>query len=176
MNKQLIALAALISIAGAAGAQTTLGTGASAQSGVAIGTGAIQADVTGDLFGTGTPVNYRGGVAIGNGAFAAGKNIALGDGLQAMQDGVPNSYSLVIGGLNYNNGQVELRRIVGQARGIFGTDGMNVEQGQEFATNARDQAVMSSNAYTDYSVGVVATVADNAYSLAGTANNRANSA
>jgi hypothetical protein len=145
----LIAAAALFVIAGTASAQsTTVGTGATAQTGVAIGNNATQANVTGDIFGTGTPVNYTGGIAIGNGAFAAGKNIALGDGLQAIQDGVPNSYSLVIGGLNYNNGLVEYRRVVGMANGLFTNDGANLGQ----VWQARDQAISTSNAYTDMSL------------------------
>lgn len=143
----IIVAAALIAIASTAGAQTVAGTGAFAQSGVSIGNNAMSGDVAAGTLSPTQPA-YTGGIAIGNGAHASGKNIAIGDGISAPQDGVAGMYTLAIGGLNMNNGQIELRRVVGMADGLFGNDGANL--GLVWA--ARDLAISTSNSYTDMTI------------------------
>jgi hypothetical protein len=133
--------------AGAATAQTTLGAGTSAQSGVAIGTRATSGDTAAGIFSPTQPV-YTGAIAIGNGANASGKNIAIGDGISAPQDGVAGMYTFAIGGLNSNNGLIEMRRLVGMANGIFTNDGANMGQ----LWQARDLAISTSNSYTNTSL------------------------
>lgn len=139
------AFAAFLTIvAGAASAQTTLGTGAFAQSGVSIGRNAMSGDVAAGFFSPTQPA-YTGAIAIGNGANASGKNIAIGDGINAPQDGIEGNYTLAIGGLNYNTGTIDLRRVVGMANGIFANDGATLGQVQNYYSLA--------NSYTDTRFG-----------------------
>lgn len=163
LNKFLVA--ALISVAGASAfAQTTLGTGSYAQSGIAIGKNAISGDLAAGYFSPTQPA-YTGGIAIGNGANATGKNIAIGDGISAPQDGIEGNYTFAIGGLNFNTGTIDLRRVVGMADGLHQNDGANL--GQVWA--ARDAAIASANSYTDATASTL-------NSRITTVQNRANSA
>ena len=153
-----------------ASAQTTVGTGAYAQSGTAIGAGASQVDVTYDSsYGTLAGKTFTKGIAIGEGTSAAGNDIVIGSGLSAPFDGNGGS-KFVIGGLQ-SDGQVVYRRMVGVAAGYFQNDGANLGQVWE----ARDAAISTSNRYTDASLepvtlrlGNAETVAGNAYTLATT--------
>ncbi|WP_423600935.1 hypothetical protein [Roseateles sp. MS654] len=149
MNTKLntILAAALLTLAGAASAQTTLGTGAIAQSGIAIGPNAMQGDVAAGTLSPTQPA-YTGGIAIGQGANANGKNIALGQGISAPQDGIAGFYTLAIGGFNSVTGTTDFRRIVGVASGMFSSDGANMQN----VWDARDQAISTSNSYTDMSI------------------------
>ena len=142
-----IVLAALFAHAGIASAQTTVGTGAFAQSGVAVGQNAMQVDVAAGYFSPTQPA-YSGGISIGRNTNVSGKNVAIGDGLSAPQDGIEGSYSFVIGGLNSNNGLVEYRRVVGMANGLFANDGANLGQAISLADAARNVAM----SYTDNAV------------------------
>lgn len=154
MKRTQVALATLL-LSGATfvAAQTTLGTGSFASSGIAIGNTATQADIDINYVDGGVSQIYSGGVAIGNGAKATGKNVVIGDGLTAPQDGNRGAYSFVIGGLNVNNGLIEYRRVVGMADGMFATDGANLGQATSLADTARTLA----NAYTDTKLAPIAT-------------------
>lgn len=155
MKRTKVALATtlLLSVANMVTAQTTLGTGAFASSGVAIGNAATQTDIDINYVDGGASQIYSGGVAIGNGALATGKNVAIGDGIAAPQDGNRGAYSFAIGGLNVNNGLIEYRRVVGMADGMFATDGANLGQATSLADTARTLA----NAYTDTKLAPIAT-------------------
>lgn len=145
-TKTILAVA-LVAIAGAASSQTTLGAGATAQNGIAVGPNAVQSDVTAGTLSPTQPA-YTGGIAIGQGANANGKNIALGQGISAPQDGIAGFYTLAIGGFNSVTGTTDFRRIVGVASGMFSNDGANMQN----VWDARDQAISNSNSYTDMSI------------------------
>jgi hypothetical protein len=144
----IVAVAALLAaMAGTAGAQTTVGTGATAQSGVAIGAGATQGDVTYDSsYGSLAGKTFTKGIAIGQGTSAAGNDIVIGSGLSAPFDGTGVS-KFVIGGMQ-SDGQLVMRRIVGVSSGLFANDGANMQN----VWDARALAISTSNAYTDMSL------------------------
>lgn len=171
-NLKLGLLAVAILAAGAAGAQTILGTGSIAQSGVAIGTFARQFDA--DMSFIGGPV-YSGGIAIGNNTFASGSDVVIGDGLQASQDGML-THKFVIGGFNNNTGTIDLRRIVGMQDGIFSTDGATLGQATTLSDQARTAAIMSSNNYTNSQIFPVLGRLGNVETAAGQARVTANAA
>lgn len=128
MKRTKVALATLLLfVANLAAAQTTLGTGANAQSGLAIGANAYQVDVTYDSsYGALSGTSYTKGIVIGEGSRAMGNDIVIGSGLLDVFDGTGIS-KLLIGG-RQTDGKLVLRRVSGMADGVFKEDGVTLGQ------------------------------------------------